>query len=400
MAEHTLTPAAAGAVNAVASHLHPPGSYDPADHTVPSAREEIWRFTPIRRLRGVHDDADLTGHGYEVDADVDAPLVFDAGSADDPAKGSSGYIPSDRVSARAWKHADGVVKVVVPKEAVVDKPSIITVRGTDIEKAAAGHVVVRAEPYSQATVVLRYEGSATWVDNVEVVVGEGAQLTFVSIHDWADDAVQVSHQHSHVGRDAKLKHVVVAIGGDLVRVNASVDYDGPGGEVDMLGIYFADAGQHLEHRLFVDQNQPRTRSNVDYRGALQGKSARTVWIGDVLIRKAAEGIDTYESNRNLVLTDGCRAISVPNLEIETGEIVGAGHASTTGRFDDLQLFYLQSRGIPEDEARRLVVHGFFADIIKRIGVRQIEQELLAAVETELERSVGMAPASAVGASPS
>jgi Fe-S cluster assembly protein SufD len=400
MAEHTLTPVPAGAVDTVESHLHPPGSYDPDDHGVPSAREEVWRFTPIRRLRGVHDDADLSGHPFEVNADVDPPVVFDAGSADDPAKGSSGYIPSDRVSARAWKHADGVIKVVVPKEAVVDKPSIVTIRGTDAEKAGAGHVVVHAEPMSQATVVVRYEGSATWADNVEIVVGQGARLTFVSIHDWADDAVQLSHQHTHVGRDATLKHVVVAFGGDLVRINASVDYDGPGGEVDMLGVYFADAGQHLEHRLFVDQNAPRTRSNVDYRGALQGKGARAVWIGDVLIRKAAEGIATYESNRNLVLTDGCRAISVPNLEIETGEIEGAGHASTTGRFDDLQLFYLQSRGIPEDEARRLVVHGFFADIIKRIGVRQIEQELLAAVETELERSVGMAPASAVGASPS
>ena len=111
---------------------------------------------------------------------------------------------------------------------------------------------------------------------------------------------------------------------------------------------------------------------MDYRGALQGKGAHTVWVGDVLIRKVAEGITTYESNRNLVLTDGCRADSVPNLEIETGEIVGAGHASTTGRFDDEQLFYLRSRGITEAEARRLVVHGFFADIIRRIGVPAIE----------------------------
>jgi Fe-S cluster assembly protein SufD len=397
MGEQTLTPVAAGAADAVESHLHPPGSYDPADHEVPTAREEIWRFTPLKRLRGVHDDADLSGHGYEIDVVADPAVTADAGSADDPAKGSSGYIPSDRVSARAWKHADGIYKVVVPKEAVVEQPTIVTIRGTDADRATAGHVVIQAEPYSQSTVVLRYEGSTTWVDNVEIVLGEGAHLTFVSVHDWADDAIQVSHQHSHIGRDATLKHVVVAFGGDLVRINASVDYDGPGGEVDMFGVYFADSGQHLEHRLFVDQNAPRTRSNVDYRGALQGQGARAVWIGDVLIRKAAEGIETYESNRNLVLTDGCRAISVPNLEIETGEIVGAGHASTTGRFDDQQLFYLQSRGIPEEEARRLVVHGFFADIIKRIGVRQIEQELLAAVESELERSVGMAPASATGA---
>ncbi|HEX6514517.1 MAG TPA: SufD family Fe-S cluster assembly protein, partial [Nocardioidaceae bacterium] len=149
-----------------------------------------------------------------------------------------------------------------------------------------------------------------------------------------------------------------------------------------------------EHRLFVDHNAPRTRSNVDYKGALQGEGAHTVWIGDVLIRKVAEGIDTYESNRNLVLTDGCKADSVPNLEIETGEIEGAGHASTTGRFDDQQLFYLQSRGIDEDEARRLVVHGFFADIIRKIGVEAIQQRLLHAVEEELAKTVGAKPATA------
>jgi Fe-S cluster assembly protein SufD len=114
-----------------------------------------------------------------------------------------------------------------------------------------------------------------------------------------------------------------------------------------------------------------------------------VWIGDVLIRKVAEGIDTYESNRNLVLTDGARADSVPNLEIETGEIEGAGHASTTGRFDDEQMFYLTSRGIDEDEARRLVVHGFFADIIRRIGIPDIQDRLLASVEAELAATVGV-----------
>jgi Fe-S cluster assembly protein SufD len=125
---------------------------------------------------------------------------------------------------------------------------------------------------------------------------------------------------------------------------------------------------------------------VDYRGALQGRGAHTVWIGDVLIRKVAEGIETYESNRNLVLTDGCRADSVPNLEIETGEIAGAGHASATGRFDDEQLFYLQSRGIPTDVARRMVVRGFFADVVEDIGVPALEQRLMSTIEGELERA--------------
>jgi len=125
---------------------------------------------------------------------------------------------------------------------------------------------------------------------------------------------------------------------------------------------------------------------VTYKGALQGESAHTVWVGDVLIRAEAEGTDTYELNRNLVLTDGARADSVPNLEIETGEIVGAGHASATGRFDDEQLFYIQARGIPEDEARRLVVRGFFADVIHQIPVPELRDRLVADIETELTRA--------------
>ena len=114
---------------------------------------------------------------------------------------------------------------------------------------------------------------------------------------------------------------------------------------------------------YIDHAQPNCTSDVLYKNALLGESARTVWIGDVRIRPEATGTSTYEMNRNLLLSDGARADSVPNLEIETGEIVGAGHASATGRFDDLQLFYLQSRGIDPEQARRLVVRGFFADVV-------------------------------------
>jgi Fe-S cluster assembly protein SufD len=256
------------------------------------------------------------------------------------------------------------------------------------ETASAGHAVIVAEPFSVGTVVLSFEGSAVVADNIEFVLGEGARLTVVSVQDWADDAVHHSTQHAKVGRDAQLRHVAVSFGGNLVRMNVSLAYDTVGGEADLLGLYFADAGQHLEHRLFVDHNTPKSVSNVDYKGALQGDKAHTVWIGDVLIRKAAEGITTYESNRNLVLTDGCRADAVPNLEIETGDILGAGHAATTGRFDDQQLFYLRSRGIDEAEARRLVVHGFFADIIHKIGLPELEKGLMQAVEKELAINIG------------
>ncbi len=362
----------------VASHLHPEGSFDPEFFEVPTGREEIWRFTPLKRLRDLHKDADLSGSNVTTDAQVPEPVRLEHLGADNALKGTSGYVPNDRVSARAWQAAGGTVALTVPREAEVADAVILTVTGTGTEGASAAHTVVVAEPQSKATVVLRFEGSATLADNVEIVVGDGAQLTVVSVNDWADDTVHHTHHHAKVGRDATFRHVAVGFGGDLVRMNTSVSYDGPGGQAELLGLYFADAHQHLEQRLFVDHNAPRTRSNVDYKGALQGEGAHAVWIGDVLIRKVAEGIETYESNRNLVLTDGCQADSVPNLEIETGEIEGAGHASTTGRFDDQQLFYLQSRGIDPDEARRLVVHGFFADIVKKIGVPAIEETLLQA----------------------
>jgi Fe-S cluster assembly protein SufD len=222
---------------------------------------------------------------------------------------------------------------------------------------------------------------------VEVVVGDGAQASVISLQDWADDAVHLTHHETRVGRDATYKHVAVSFGGDVVRMDTNVSYAGPGGSAELLGLYFADAGQHIEHRLFADHDAPRTKSNVLYKGALQGQGAHTVWVGNVLIRKVAEGIETYEENRNLVLSDGCQADSVPNLEIETGEIEGAGHASATARFDDEQLFYLRARGIDDKEARRLVVHGFFNDLIRKIGVPSIEDRLMSTVEAELAKNV-------------
>jgi Fe-S cluster assembly protein SufD len=371
----------------VDSHLHPQGSFDLADHPVPTGREEVWRFTPLKRLRGLHADAPLTGHSFELAVHAADGVMAEQVPLTHEARGTSGIVPPDRVSARAWEAADSVFLVDVPKEHLGEGATTVTLRGTGNDVASAGHLVIRAGDFAKATVVVRFEGTATLAENVEIVVGDGAFLTVVTLQDWDDDAVHHSTQHAKVGRDATLRHVAVSFGGDVVRHDTTVEYGGPGGAVEMLGMYFADEGQHIEHRLFVDHNAPHTKSNVNYKGALQGQGAHAVWIGNVLIRKEAEGIETYEENRNLVLTDGCQADSVPNLEIETGEIAGAGHASATGRFDDNQLFYLRSRGIEEAEARRLVVHGFFNDLIRKIGVPDLEAQLVLAVEAELEKNV-------------
>jgi Fe-S cluster assembly protein SufD len=381
----------------VDSHLHPEGSFDVDAHPVPTGREEIWRFTPLKRLRGLHADAALDGAGVHAAFDAPEQVVLETLTADSPELGSSGFVPTDRIAARVWHESGQRYAVTVPPDVELDRPVFVTVTGTDMETATATHAVITVGSHSRATVVLRFVGSATLADNVEIVVGDGADLTVVSIDDWADDAVHVGHRHARVGRDARFRHVDVSVGGSVVRHDTTAEYSGPGGEVEMLGLYFADAGQHIEHRLFVDHNAPNTKSHVSYKGALQGDGAHTVWIGNVLIRKIAEGIETYEENRNLVLTDGCQADSVPNLEIETGEIAGAGHASATGRFDDEQLFYLRSRGIAEDEARRLVVHGFFADLIRRIHVPELEEQLAATVEEELAKNV-LRDASSLGSS--
>ncbi|SEL98866.1 Fe-S cluster assembly protein SufD [Nonomuraea pusilla] len=366
------------------STLHEKASYDLADFEVPNGREEAWRFTPLSRLKGLHNGK--AAPGGQVAVHVRAPEGVQAEwvGRDDSRVGAA-YVPADRVSAQAYASFDKALVVSVPKEAELSEAIWIDVKGNGGEGAAYGHVVVEVGPMAQATLVIEHSGSAVYADNVEFVVGEGATLKVVSLQEWDDDAVHVSHHHARLAKDATFRGFVVTLGGDLVRLSPSVAYTAPGGDADLSGVYFVDAGQHLEHRLLVDHSQPNCRSNVDYRGALQGEAAHAVWIGDVVIRAEAEGTDTYELNRNLILTDGARADSVPNLEILTGEVAGAGHASASGRLDDEHIFYLQARGIPYEEARRLVVRGFLGQLVEKIEVEEIRERVLAAVEAELSR---------------
>jgi Fe-S cluster assembly protein SufD len=364
------------------SRLHERRSYDPADFGVPSGREEEWRFTPLRRLRGLHADALLSEGKVSVAVDAAPEVAVELAQHGDPRLGIA-CVPADRVSARAFASFTDATVVTVPAGAESTEATWISVRGEDAAGAAAGHLVVDVRANARAVVVLEYGGSATYADNVELIVGDGASLAFVSLQDWADDAVHLSSHYLQVGRDAKITHTAVTLGGGVVRLAPSVRYAGPGGDAELRGLYFADAGQHLEHRLLVDHGERNCRSRVTYKGALQGQDAHAVWIGDVIIRAGATGTDTYEYNRNLVLTEGTRVDSVPNLEILTGEVIGAGHASASGRLEDHHLFYLMARGIPYDEARRLVIRGFFGELIEKIEVPELHARIAAAVEAEL-----------------
>ncbi len=372
----------AAETSAPVSRLHELRSYDPADFGVPSGREEEWRFTPLRRLRGLHSDASLSDGKVSVAVDAAAGVAVELAQHGDPRLGTA-CVPADRVSARAFDSFREATVLTVPEGTESTEPTWVEMRGEDASGATAGHLLVKVGANARAVVVLEYTGSATYAENVELIVGDGASLALITLQNWADDAVHVTHHYAQVGRDARLTHSAVTLGGGVVRLAPSVRYAGPGGDAELRGLYFADAGQHLEHRLLVDHAERNCRSRVTYKGALQGTGAHAVWIGDVLIRADATGTDTYEYNRNLVLTDGTRVDSVPNLEILTGEVVGAGHASASGRLEDHHLFYLMARGIPYHEARRLVIRGFFGELISQIEVPELHGRIAAAVEAEL-----------------
>ncbi|TWP37181.1 Fe-S cluster assembly protein SufD [Leekyejoonella antrihumi] len=365
-------------------------SFDVADFPVPHGREEDWRFTPVDRLSGLFTDHPTDGLGTGSEAasvTVQAPdevLVSTLAPGDAP-RGTA-LVPADRAAVVASAQTEKALHLTIPAEAELAEPVRLTVTGHGAGRRSNGHCVIEAKHHSKAMVIVTHEGSADHTGNLEVIVGDGADLTVVTLQQWDDDANHLGQHDALVGNSATYKHIAVTLGGAIVRINSNVRYAGSGGDATLLGVYFADAGQHLEHRSFVDHNAPHCTSHVTYKGALQGQSAHTVWVGDVLIRAEAEGIETYEQNRNLVLTDGARADSVPNLEIETGEIIGAGHASSTGRFDDEQLFYLQARGIPERDARRLVVRGFFADVVSKIRVPEVVDAVMEAIEIELSQA--------------
>ena len=358
-------------------------SYKVEDFAELTGREEDWRFTPLKRLGGLHTDA-LTGQGVDISVSAPDSVSVETVNRDDSRIGSAG-IPEDRVAANAWSGFNEATVITVGQEDELDQHIALQIQGTSMEPTAQ-HIVVETKPFSKAVVVLRHAGSAVVSQNVEFKVGDSSSLTVVSVQEWNDDAIHASAQYAKLGRDARFKHINISLGGNLVRVTPSTKFSAPGAETEMYGLYFVDAGQHIESRLFVDHSVPNCKSRVTYKGALQGRNAHSVWVGDVLIGKDAEGTDTYELNRNLILEDGPRADSVPNLEIETGLIDGAGHASTTGQLDDEHLWYLQARGIPEAEARRLVVRGFLNEIIQQIHIPELEEKLMDALEEELALS--------------
>jgi Fe-S cluster assembly protein SufD len=350
-------------------------------HT-PTGREEAWRFTPLKRLGGLHDGTAKPALRNSLAAKSALPtgvtLKFE--------EISSLTETDDAIVNRVREFTKTGAVLTIAPNTELSEPIFLNRASSGTDEAEFARVLIKAGNHSKATVVLENTGDTHLAEDLEILVEPGANLTFISLQEWGSKTIHAARHHAVVDRDATFKSIVVTVGGNLVRLLPTVDFIAPGASCDLSGVYFATAGQFFEHRMFVDHKVPNAKSRVNYKGALAGDKAHTVWIGDVFIRAAAEGTDTYELNRNLLLSDGARADSVPNLEIETGEIVGAGHASTTGRFDDEQLFYLMSRGINMEDARRLVVRGFFNEIVSEIGIEEIQDRLMARIDDELAKA--------------
>ena len=350
-------------------------------HT-PTGREEAWRFTPLKRLGGMHDGTATPVLHDSLIAKSELP----AGVTFSHTKIEAITGTDDAIVNRIREFTDQGTLLEISADTEVATPIFLGRTQGVLDKAEFARVLIKVGSHAKATVIIENTGDTHIAEDVEIQVGPGANLTFICLQEWGSQTIHAGRHHAIVDRDATFKSIVVTVGGNLVRLLPTVDFIAPGASCDLSGVYFATAGQFFEHRMFVDHKVPNAKSRVNYKGALAGDKAHTVWIGDVFIRAAAEGTDTYELNRNLLLSDGARADSVPNLEIETGEIVGAGHASTTGRFDDEQLFYLMSRGINMEDARRLVVRGFFNEIVAEIGIEEIQNRIMTRIDEELAKA--------------
>jgi Fe-S cluster assembly protein SufD len=355
------------------------------NYLTPTGREEAWRFTPLNRLAGLHDGSSLVVDRKSLVLNGVAPSGVTASRVSRELVSVESQ-SEDVVVQRVHAESDDVFLVKVSENAEIAEPIFLNRVLGSLIGVELSRVQIALEANARATIVIENSGEAILGEDIEILLAPGSQLKFVTLQEWSTGSVYVARHHAIIERDAVFQSITVTVGGSLVRLLPTVEFRSPGASAQLLGVYFATAGQHFEHRIHIDHGVPHAKSRVNYKGALAGEQAHTVWIGDVFIRAAAEGTDTYELNRNLLLSDGARADSVPNLEIETGEIVGAGHASTTGRFDDEQLFYLMSRGIPMDEARRLVVRGFFSEIISQINHEKIEERLMSRIDGELSKA--------------
>ncbi|MBU6146747.1 MAG: SufD family Fe-S cluster assembly protein [Actinomycetales bacterium] len=374
----------------------------PADHPRPAARAEQWRYLPLDRIAGLLDESrpSVPASIHTADGEPALPRI----SAEQRDLRSL-VQPSDWVAARAYAGSTGATVLTVPAETVHATPLAVSV---DIQPRAShpppdqtatapdqpsaapsstpitlDHLIIAVGPHSDAHIELTIAGVGAAALLVELQVADGARLRLVTDCALARESVLMLDQQVTLQRDATYIGLTCQRGGDVVRATSRVDYRGPGSRAELLGLNVTGPGQHHESRPLIHHAVPHCSSDVAYKAVVHGADSHAVWIGDVIVEASATDIDTYELNRTILLDAGARADSVPNLELKTGDVLRAGHASVTGQLDPEQVFYLQARGLTATAATHLIVRGFFADLLARAGDDRVAEQLLSALDHAL-----------------
>jgi len=398
---------------------------------MPSPETEEWRYTDLREF----DLTQFTPHAEEPTAetldDVKPDLLEAAGEVGersglsiqhnstvitthlDPKEAAQGVVFTSLDEA-ASKHPDllkgrlhqviptgrtkftalhgafrtGGTFVYVPSGTKVELP-LQTLTYVDRDGLAVfPHTVLVLEEGAELTYIDRYVspdlGNVLSDAIVEIYAGPNSKIRYVALQEWGDGVTHLSVQRAFIDRDADLRSLGVAFGASLARAEVESILEGDGGSSEMLGVYFADGEQHFDHRSIQDHLGSQTSSDLLYKGVLRDRS-RTIYSGTVIIQRGAHKCDAYQTNRNILLSDKAKADSIPNLEILSNDPVRCGHAASVGPVDEDTLFYIQSRGIPFDEAQKLVVFGFLQEVLDRVTLAEVRQGLEAAIAQEIER---------------
>jgi Fe-S cluster assembly protein SufD len=298
-------------------------------------------------------------------------------------------VPTARTKFTALHGAfrSGGTFLYVPRDTRVEMP-LQTLTYLDADGAAVfPHTLIVADTGSEVTFIDRYASpdlARALSDAVaEIVVGDGAHVGYVSIQEWGAGVTHLGVVRARLGRDAEIRTLSIGFGASLSRVESEVLLAGPGGYSEQLGVFFADEDQHFDHRSIQDHVAPNCKSDLLYKGALRDHS-RAVYSGWVYVRPGAQKTDAMQTSRNIVLSEHAKADAIPNLEIEAND-VRCGHAASVGPVDDDTLFYLESRGIPHDQAEKLIVTGFFQEVLDRVKIDQVRHGAELAIAEELGR---------------
>ncbi len=367
---------------------------------MPSQETEEWRYTDLSEfdlsfVPHVHGDgsgAPMTTSNQDLEASGVILQDLDLAAEQHPELVEPylhRLVPTGRTKFTALHGAfrSGGTFLHVPRDTKVEMP-LQTLTYLDADGAAVfPHTLIVAESGSEVTFIDRYSShdlTRAFSDAVtEIFVGDGAHVGYVSIQEWGAGVTHLGVVRAQVARDAEIRTLALGFGASLSRVENEVLLSGPGGYSEQLGVFFADADQHFDHRSIQDHIAPNCKSDLLYKGALRDES-RAVYSGWVYVRPDAQKTDAMQTSRNIVLSEHAKADAIPNLEIEAND-VKCGHAASVGPVDEDTLFYLESRGIPRAEAEKLILTGFFQEVLDRVEIDQVRANAELAIAEELGR---------------